>query len=447
MIPMAALRGRGTWPPSGRRPAEAVPAAVRCRSTPPLGRGAGTRRPGAAWCGPRTPGYVLRSRSPPWRLAVVVVGAVPMAAASTNPNAAPILCQALDGTPTRRHARSRRSRLIDQDGPAGVSGQPAGQGGGAHLPRSGVHVGLPADRPGVPPGGRACSEPDATAVVFVAVVANPIYRAAPSPRRSTARRVSPTCPIGSTSPGRLSGLDQVWAPTGSRRPSCRPGRWSPTASWPIVIDARKVTPARSSVAEPGKGAASVVVVLGVPGVPLSTTSSTREGGPAPVARRSTWTALVAGGDGRRPRRLLDHDDRLDADAPCPTVDQRRLDATIDTGSGEVAVARHGQPQRPAQHVLAGTGAGGRRGTWQVVTPPGVADNGGLVVSAGAGSSGLLAGIEPSQALLYSPTVAERRRRPVVVPGSSFQGGLAAVPDALAVGRRFDRGGPRPQRSG
>jgi hypothetical protein len=67
--------------------------------------------------------------------------------------------------------------------------------------------------------------------------------------------------------------------------------------------------------------------------------------------------------------------------------------------------------------------------WVTATPPGVADNGGLVITIGPGG-GLLAGFLASQDLTFSPlsetTDAGRTWAPVY-----FQEGLISVPDALA----------------
>jgi hypothetical protein len=68
--------------------------------------------------------------------------------------------------------------------------------------------------------------------------------------------------------------------------------------------------------------------------------------------------------------------------------------------------------------------------WSVVTPEGVADNGGLVATASGGES--VVGFLPSQLLRYSPlSVSENAGttwRPAYLPGA-----LAARPDALAAG--------------
>jgi hypothetical protein len=68
--------------------------------------------------------------------------------------------------------------------------------------------------------------------------------------------------------------------------------------------------------------------------------------------------------------------------------------------------------------------------WSLVTPPGVADNGGLV-AAGAGTS-MLIGFRPSQGLTYSPLAASGNAGQSWTPGL-LDADLADVPDALAAG--------------
>jgi hypothetical protein len=69
------------------------------------------------------------------------------------------------------------------------------------------------------------------------------------------------------------------------------------------------------------------------------------------------------------------------------------------------------------------------GTWRLVTPPGVASNGGLVVaSLGAGS--VVAGFRPSQQLSYSPLATTHDNGAAWSP-RLLDAGLANVPDALA----------------
>lgn len=73
-------------------------------------------------------------------------------------------------------------------------------------------------------------------------------------------------------------------------------------------------------------------------------------------------------------------------------------------------------------------AGGTR--WQLVTPPGVATNGGFVL-AGAGGRTLIAGFRPGVDLTFSALTATRDNGTTWQPGSPLQPGLADAPDALA----------------
>jgi hypothetical protein len=69
--------------------------------------------------------------------------------------------------------------------------------------------------------------------------------------------------------------------------------------------------------------------------------------------------------------------------------------------------------------------------WSLVTPEGVADNGGLVATAGAGGTSLLVGFRPSQALVFSPLAATSDAGKNWTPGL-LDADLADVPDAMAV---------------
>jgi hypothetical protein len=69
--------------------------------------------------------------------------------------------------------------------------------------------------------------------------------------------------------------------------------------------------------------------------------------------------------------------------------------------------------------------------WTLVTPEGVADNGGLVAAGGAGGTSLLVGFRPSQGLTYSPLAASSDAGKSWTPGL-LDADLADVPDALAV---------------
>ena len=69
-------------------------------------------------------------------------------------------------------------------------------------------------------------------------------------------------------------------------------------------------------------------------------------------------------------------------------------------------------------------------TWKLVTPPGVADNGGLV-AASASAGPLITGIRPSQYLTYTPLALTRDDGQAWSPAGPLDAALADVPDALA----------------
>jgi len=72
---------------------------------------------------------------------------------------------------------------------------------------------------------------------------------------------------------------------------------------------------------------------------------------------------------------------------------------------------------------------GSSSTWELATPPGVASNGGLVVSLGP-SATVTAGFEPSIDLRFSPLAQSTDQGSTWGPGV-LPGGLAPVPDSLA----------------
>jgi len=63
-----------------------------------------------------SPGYSFRALAALGAIGIVLVGAVPMAAASTNPNADPIVAQAVDGTPNITNRPTPPFELVDQRG-------------------------------------------------------------------------------------------------------------------------------------------------------------------------------------------------------------------------------------------------------------------------------------------------------------------------------------------
>lgn len=109
-----------------------------------------------------------------------------------------------------------------------------------------------------------------------------------------------------------------------------------------------------------------------------------------------------------------------------------LGTTFATATGVVAVVAMGKlrdPQNTFWQLFVRPNASA---TWTLATPPGVADNGGLVVDPGPLTGAeMLAGVEPSRDLVFSPLARSLDggvswlQSPGLVPG-----GLAPVPDAL-----------------
>ena len=117
-------------------------------------------------------------------------------------------------------------------------------------------------------------------------------------------------------------------------------------------------------------------------------------------------------------------------APVPPTLRAPLATALTTPTGSWAVVAMGHTGQLVntfwQLLFRAPGAS----SWRLVTPPGVADNGGLVLSVGSDGAATV-GFEPSQQLRYSPLALSTDNgatwAPALVPGS-----LVAAPDALAV---------------
>jgi len=107
-----------------------------------------------------------------------------------------------------------------------------------------------------------------------------------------------------------------------------------------------------------------------------------------------------------------------------------LASAVTTPGGSWAVVAMGQLDQPLNTFWEVFYRAPSTSSWRLSTPPGVADNGGLVVSA-TGAGAVTVGFEPSQLLRYSPLAlssdAGANWTPALVPES-----LVATPDALAV---------------
>ena len=132
----------------------------------------------------------------------------------------------------------------------------------------------------------------------------------------------------------------------------------------------------------------------------------------------TCAGLIAG-CGSQPARV-----------PAPPPVTAPLSTSLVTGQGTWAVAVMGHPAEENEGFWqlfvrpAGTGR------WSLVTPGGVADNGGLVAAGGVGS--VTVGFRPSQNLAFSPLATSTDGGRNWTPGL-LDAGLASTPGAIAVG--------------
>ena len=118
--------------------------------------------------------------------------------------------------------------------------------------------------------------------------------------------------------------------------------------------------------------------------------------------------------------------------PSITVRTAPLATSLVTAQGTWAAAVMGGPTGSEngfwQLFVRPTGAS----NWSLVTPPGVASNGGLVAAGAAGGTSLLVGVRPSQNLAFSPLAVSGDTGKSWAPGL-LDADLADVPDAMAVG--------------
>jgi cytochrome oxidase Cu insertion factor (SCO1/SenC/PrrC family) len=122
-----------------------------------------------------TPGVLARAAAALVALAVILVGAVPMAAASSNPNVDPIVTEAVNGTPDLVNSPAPGFSLVDQSGrPVSLSDLR-----GRAIALTFLDPVCTSDCPLIAQSFRQADQmlgSEAQKTEFVAVVANPIYR-------------------------------------------------------------------------------------------------------------------------------------------------------------------------------------------------------------------------------------------------------------------------------
>jgi len=200
------------------------------------------------------PGYLTRVLAAIAAVAVVLVGAIPMAAASANPNADPILAEAVDGTPNFVDVRAPSFDLVDQGGrPVSLSDLQ-----GKTVALTFLDPVCTSDCPLIAQEFRAANSllgADSSKVVFAAVVANPIYRTTAFTNAFDRQEGLEHMRNWLFLTGSIPALDRVWNDYGVEADVAPAGSMVDHSDLAYVIDARGRTREVLS-ADPGDGTAA-----------------------------------------------------------------------------------------------------------------------------------------------------------------------------------------------
>jgi cytochrome oxidase Cu insertion factor (SCO1/SenC/PrrC family) len=205
------------------------------------------------WWDRLSPGYAGRVLAAIAAVVVVCVGAVPMAAASTDPHADPILSEALDGPPTTADAPAPPFTLTDQDGRAVSLSSLRGK----VVALTFLDPVCTSDCPLIAQEFRqsnAMLGSDAKRAVFVAVVANPIYHTVADMQAFDRQEGLSAVSNWLYLTGSVTQLEKVWSAYGVEVQVTPAGSMVDHSEVAYVIDARGHTRAVLDAA-PGTGTA------------------------------------------------------------------------------------------------------------------------------------------------------------------------------------------------
>jgi cytochrome oxidase Cu insertion factor (SCO1/SenC/PrrC family) len=209
---------------------------------------------GGPWWDRVAPSYLLRLLATMAAIVVVLVGAVPMASASINPNADPILAVAVDGTPNTVDVPAPAFHLIDQQGrPVSLSDLR-----GRTVALTFLDPVCTSDCPLIAQEFRDANSllgADSSRVLFVAVVANEIYRSTAFTNAFDRQEGLDHMRNWLFLTGSLSALEDVWQHYGIAAQALPAGAMIAHSDLAYLIDASGHTREVLST-EPGNGSAS-----------------------------------------------------------------------------------------------------------------------------------------------------------------------------------------------
>ncbi len=203
------------------------------------------------WWDRVAPGYLARVLAAVASVAVVLVGAVPMAAAAANPNADPILAVAVDGTPNIVDDPAPEFHLVDQAGRTVSLASLRGR----TVALTFLDPVCTSDCPLIAReflGANELLGADSSRVVFVAVVANPIYRTTALTNAFDRQEGLDHMSNWLFLTGSISALEHVWGKYGIEAAVLPAGSMIAHSDLAYLIDARGHTREVLS-ADPGDG--------------------------------------------------------------------------------------------------------------------------------------------------------------------------------------------------
>jgi cytochrome oxidase Cu insertion factor (SCO1/SenC/PrrC family) len=206
------------------------------------------------WWDRVAPSYLMQVLATIAAVIVVLVGAVPLASAAVNPNADPILAVAVDGTPNTVDVPAPGFRLVDQeDRPVALSDLR-----GRTVALTFLDPVCTSDCPLIAQEFRDANillGSDSNRVVFVAVVANEIYRSTAFTKAFDRQEGLDHMKNWLYLTGSLSALKRVWEDYGIVADVAPAGAMIAHSELAYLIDARGHTRVVLST-EPGVGSAS-----------------------------------------------------------------------------------------------------------------------------------------------------------------------------------------------
>jgi cytochrome oxidase Cu insertion factor (SCO1/SenC/PrrC family) len=224
-----------------------VPAAVEAETVAPAPGPSGAVEPAvAAAAGPAAPGrwwekaslsYVLRTAAVVAALGIVVIGSAPMALASVNRQADPILTEALDGTPNAIDYPAPPFQLVDQHGrPVSLDSLH-----GHVVALTFLDPVCTSDCPLIAQEFRQADQQmsgQSAQVDFVAIVANPIYRSVSFTNAFDRQEGLTHLPNWYYLTGSVPALQRVWDSYGVQVQTVANGAMVAHSDLAFVIDAR-----------------------------------------------------------------------------------------------------------------------------------------------------------------------------------------------------------------